>query len=321
MTVRHTGPDAYAFRPLWAPEGEGAGGAGDTGTPTTAPAGTGTPPSSGSGSAPDQNGSVQFDAEKTFAELEPATRDWLQKKGLDKDPKVLARAAHEQEKMLGGMIKLPGKDATPEDLAAFYNRLGRPEKADGYDFKVPENLPEGLPYDGERAQWLKTELHKVGLTGAQAQAVHDLYVSDIVQQHGAGAQQLQQKAIAATEALTKRWGPLDGDTARANFEIADRVFTDVPGGQELLAELKTLGLVGPNKEVLSEPLALTLSAIGAALFKEDKVLRGSPDDVGNPFADASLNMTKQMALVKNDPDRARSLIAAAGKKPGDFGLK
>lgn len=325
MFIRNFGPVLNAIpQPLWAGEDEGAGGAGAAGTSTETKT-TDTPIVDGNGTVVDQNGSVDFDAGKTYAALDEDTRKWLQTKDLLSDPVKLAKSAREQEKLLGGMVKLPGKDATPEERDAFLNKLGRPATADGYEFTPPKDLPADLPYDAERASQLKTSLHALGLTKEQGAAIHDMYVKEIAGFAGGAAEQqqakIQQKAEQATEALVKRWGPLDGDKAKANFEVAGRVFTDVPGGSELLAELQSIGLVGPDKTVLSEPVAVFLSNIGTALFTEDGVLRGRPDEIGNPFAAGEgFNLTQASKIVKEEPDRARSLIAAAGKKPSDFGL-
>lgn len=325
MHVRKFGPVLNAIPlPLWAAE-DGTGGAGDTGT-TDQTNGQGTQTENGNGNGGGQNGSAAFDPGTAYATLDEDTRGWLQKLGLDKDPVSLAKSAYEKEKLLGGSIKVPGKDATPEERDAFLNKLGRPAKPEEYAFTPPKDLPEGLPYDADRANKLKTDLHALGLTQAQAAAIHDMYIGEIAGAHGAAttqqAEQVRVRAEKATDELEKLWGPVDGDTAKANFEMAGRVFTDVPGGQELLVELQGLGLVGPNKEVLSAPLAKAFAAMGGALFQEDNVLKGRRDVVSNPFAEGKdFNLTKQMALVKEDPDHARSLIAAAGKKPEDFGLK
>lgn len=306
--------------PVWAPETE-------TGsvavTPDTAAVTTDTQKADDSSVVTDPVGDK---AGTAFAALDEDTRGWLQTKGLA-DVTSLAKSARESEKLLGGMVKLPGKDATPEERNAFLNKLGRPEKADGYQFTVPKDLPEGLPYDGDKAKAFMQEAHAQGLTQAQAQHFHDWYVKEQVGALGSmGEAQkaaTQQKATAATEALVKEWGPLDGDTAQANFEIADKVFTQVPGGQDFLKELQGLGLVGEHKEILSVPIAKMLAAIGTALYTEDGVLRGKTDVIGNPFdkKGTSFNLTEAMRIAKDDPDRARSLITAGGGKPDEWGLK
>lgn len=293
-------------------EGEGGGSGGQSGV-------------EGGGGEGEGNGAFVFDAGKAFEGLEADNLEWLQKANLRDDPKALAKHAHNQEKLLGNAIRVPGKDATPEERDAFLNKLGRPAKADDYQLAAPKELPEGLPYDGELATAFKGKAHELGLTAAQAAGLHDMFVAYNVNAYTAAVEgsveQLKGKAQTATETLTKLWGPLDGDTAKANFAIADRVFALAPSGTEVLEELKGLGLVGPNKEILSAPIAKMLASIGNALYAEDSVLRGNPQAVGNPFKDGDdFNLTAAMAAVKADPDNARSLIAAAGKKPAEFGL-
>lgn len=308
--------------PVWAPETETGGAAATT---DTAAVTTDTQKAADSG-VDNSGGSADDKAGNAFAALDEDTRGWLQTKGLT-GVDALAKSARESEKLLGGMVKLPGKDATPEEREAFLNKLGRPEKADGYQFTAPKDLPEGLPYDGDRAKAFAGVAHKLGISQEQAAGLHDWFMADSVNAFaGMGEAQkaaVQQRATAATELLVKEWGPLDGDTAQANFEIADKVFTQVPGGQDFLNELKTLGVVGPNKEILSVPIAKMLAAIGTALYTEDGVLRGKTDVIGNPFdkKGTSFNLTAAMQIAKEDPDRAKSLMTAAGVKPEEFGLK
>jgi len=302
-------------QPLWSPEGEGAGG------------GDGSQGQGGNGGDQGGNGAFVFDAVKAYEGLEKDNLEWLQKnETLLKDPKALARQTFNQEKLLGNAIRIPKEDATPEEREAFLNKLGRPEKPDGYQLTPPKDMPEGLPYDGEFAGAFKAKAHELGLTAAQAAGLHDMYVGRMVEGYGAASEkslgELKAKTDGATAELVKLWGPLDGQTAKTNFEFANRVFTLTPGGNELLEELKGLGLVGPNKEVLSKPLATVLAAVGGALYAEDTVLRGDAAKVANPFRDGDAgNLTEAMKIVKGNPDEARSLIAAAGKKPADFGLK
>jgi hypothetical protein len=308
-----------APKPVWVGEDEGAkGGTGegtDQGNKDT---------SQGDKGGEGDKGSTQT-ASDAFAAFDEDTRGWLQTKGF-KGVDDVVKSARESEKMLGDRIKVPGKDATPEERDAFLEKLGRPKTPDGYEFKAPANLPEGLPYDGERANKLKTVLHQAGVPAEQAQLIHDAYIADAVEafnaQSGATKQVQEEQAKTAVATLEKEWGPLRGEKAQAQLELADRVFTEVPGGQEFLAELKAKGLVGEDKTVFSAPMAKFLANIGAAFFKEGDVLRGQVAEVGNVFADGEhFNLTEAGKIVKSDPDRARQLIAAAGKKPDEFGLK
>jgi hypothetical protein len=313
--------------PIWAPGEEGTAGAGAAGDATAggAAAETGTQNAGGDGGA-GAGGSGAGAAGDAFAVLDEGTRGWLQTKGYA-DVSSLAKAAQEGEKLLGNAVRIPGKDATPEEREAFLNKLGRPEKVDGYQFTPPKDMPEGLPYDGDRAKAFAGVAHKLGITQEQAAGLHDWFMADSVNTfNGMGEVQktaMQQRGVAETEKLVKEWGPLDGDQARAQFEIADKVFTQVPGGQDFLQELQAIGLVGPNKEILSAPIAKMLASLGTALYTEDGVLRGKPDVIGNPFDKKapSFNLTEAMKIAKEDPDRARSYLTAAGGKPEEFGLK
>src|SRR3990172_11892156 len=55
---------------------------------------------------------------------------------------TLAKGYVETKKMVGGSLKVPKEDATPEEQAAFYTALGRPETPDKYETKVPELPPD-----------------------------------------------------------------------------------------------------------------------------------------------------------------------------------
>ena len=63
-----------------------------------------------------------------------------------------------------------------------------------------------------------------------------------------------------------------------------------------------------------------------SLFGEEKVRGNEPTDGNdpepkdNPFKPDSLNLTKQGELVRNDPEKARRLIKAAGKDPANYNL-
>jgi len=302
-----------------AAEGVDPGASSDTDTnkaPVTQNAGTGGAAENGSADAP----KAQSDA---FAELDGETREWLSKRNIT-DPKVAMRLAYDQAKLLGNAIRVPGKDATEEERNEFLNKLGRPADPDGYEIAPPKDLPAELPYDGERASEFKKLAHTLGLTTAQAQKLHDWAAGNAVQDFTSFSEKQQAQTVetakAETEKLVKRWGPLTGETAKANIELADRALQ--VGGPDVVAELQRLKMIGPNKEILSEPLAVLFANIGAALFQEDSTIRGNPDVIGNPFADGEhFNLTKAMGVYKKDPDHALSLIRAAGKKPTEFGLR
>lgn len=269
-----------------------------------------------------------LDVSSVFAELEADNRAWLEKQEFIKDGKMdpaalakLGKQVYQQEKLVGSSIRIPGKDATPEEREAFLNKLGRPETVDGYEFTVPKDLPEELPYDGERAKAYAAKVHELGLTRVQAEGLHDWFAGEQIETFkGFSTAQVEQKVAKAKEAaadLVKEWGPLDGETAKANLQFADKVLDEAEPA--VLTDLQTYGVIGPNKEIFSSSLAKLFAKLGSALYKEDGVLKGNPSHIGNPYETG--NLSQQMAVYKDDPSLALSMIAAAGKKPEDFGLK
>lgn len=260
-----------------------------------------------------------------FTDEDKDIQEWAKKTGF-KDAKSIAKTAFEQQKLIGSSIRVPGKDATPEEITAFREKLGTPKEAKDYEFAPPKDLPEDLPYDGERADAFRAEAHKLGLTKEQAKGLHDWFANTTVKDfQSMGAQSAEKQVAVAkgeTDKLTKLWGPLEGEQMRVNLSYADKVLREV-GGDEALAEFQRVGLIGNEGKIIqSAPIAVLLAKVGAALYTEDSVLKGRADRLDNPFAEGkSYNVTNQMKMVKSDPEAARSFIAAAGKKPADFGLK
>lgn len=64
-------------------------------------------------------------------------------------------------------VPLPGKDATPEQWAEFYGKIGRPETPEAYEMTIPEGD------DGTFAKAVAPLLHKVGITGPQAKELSE----------------------------------------------------------------------------------------------------------------------------------------------------
>ena len=283
---------------------------GDKGAPSPAPAVAGADP---------------------FAELDTETREWLGKREL-KDAKSVAKQAREQDKHIGELntklkdaIRVPGKDATEEERAAFREKLGVPKTADEYGFEAPKALPDDLPYDGERDKRYASKAHELGIPKDAAAQLREWFIGEYVGDHNtaksAANERTTQIAKDETAKLVKLWGPLDGKTAKANLAFADKALSVNPAAVD---EFKRVGLIGGEqgqKVIQSAPIAELFAKIGMALFKEDTVVKGNPDRLDNPFADgASFNLTRAMQVFKQDEAFARSLIAAAGKKPSDFNI-
>jgi hypothetical protein len=124
--------------------------------------------------------------------------------------KALVEAKKALRKGDEGKIKLPGKDATPEELAEFNKTIGIPEKVDEY--KITAKPPEGLEIgDADKAflGGITEKLHAKGgwlATPDGINAAHDFYY-EMMQENAA-----QMAAAAVTKrkeneaGLKNEWG-------------------------------------------------------------------------------------------------------------------
>lgn len=212
----------------------------------------------------------------------------------------------------------PGDNAKPEDWAAFYGKLGRPESADAYEFKLPEGIPPEFPYDATAASKFKSWAHEAGATPRQAQVLHDNFVKDMAGKVAEMQAANTAKATQSHEALVKAWGDPESTTYQRNQEFANRAIRQ-QGGSELLSELQSLGALGPNGEVMTPHIAKAFAKIGESLYAEDSLYSG-PTGGPNPFSPKSENLQAQGEIIRNDPERARALIRQAGIDPKEYRL-
>lgn len=278
------------------------------------------------------NGSL---LEQLGDKVDAETKGWFEKQQERlKDLPSLVKFAREQDKFvgeqkqkLGDAIRIPGENATADEIKAFREKMDIPLAPDGYQFKAPEKLPDGLPYDGERAKAFAAKAAELGLSKKQAAGLHDWVTENAVSDFNTSKQADDERRLATakdeTAKLVKVWGPLTGETFKANAAFADKVLTEMPGGKEALESLQRAKLIGNEggvKVIQDAAIAQLLANIGRSFYKEDDVIRGDPSKLDNPFADGKENVTAQMKLIRQDRQLALSYIQAAGKKPSDFGL-
>jgi hypothetical protein len=104
-------------------------------------------------------------------------------------------------------VRVPGADATPEDIAAWNKARGVPDTPDGY--KVEVAVPDGLTLqDGDKAflKGMTERLHKAGADPRMVNEAHAIFYEQAAE---AAAQRLatEQAAAERTEqVLQKEWG-------------------------------------------------------------------------------------------------------------------
>ncbi len=239
---------------LRAPEGGdgGSSGGGSTLTGGTGGAG-GTPPAGG---AADWRSSLPEDLR-----AHPALTDI-------KDVGGLAKSFVHAQSMIGAdKIVMPKPDASPAEMADFYNKLGRPGTADGYKFS--ETTIEGVPKDEATQKWARDIFHKHGLTQKQADGLYQDYIAKVGSDLKAMNESLATQREQSLEQLRGEW---KGNEFDVNVQLAQRAVKTF-GSEELVKYLNESG-EGDN------PLLIKLFANIGKQLGEDQAFGGRSSQSG-----------------------------------------
>lgn len=136
----------------------------------------------------------------------------LLKAGLGADSKISELSAQ-----LKGMVKLPGKDAKPEEIAAFRKAAGVPESAEKYAVYRPEGY-EPTEFDQEAEKTYLETMHSVHAPQAVVDAGLKAFYTIQAQTAKAQADRAKAAGEAAIEDLRVEYGR----DYKANIALADR---------------------------------------------------------------------------------------------------
>lgn len=155
----------------------------------------------------------------------PVQREWmkglpepLQKsKSLTKFESIeaLSKSYTELESELGKRVKIPSQDATPEDWARFYERVGRPKSPDEYA------INRGKADDALVSAFKKTA-HEAGLSDAQANSVFQAVSKVLESSRASQSEAYTARMKEADMLLRKEYGPQYDSKlqdARKAFEV------------------------------------------------------------------------------------------------------
>ena len=157
----------------------------------------------------------------------------LKEKGLGDVLKGYA----ESQKLVGGSVRIPGPEATPEERMKFHRSLGVPEKSDAYDLG-PQFA--NVPADAPLARGFKDMAHKAGLTPDQVRAVTNFYGETIGNAEGSRVQ----ANMAGEKALRSEWGATYDFRAALAARAAQQA-----GGDAVVKLLDEYGL-GSHPEIV-----------------------------------------------------------------------
>lgn len=137
-----------------------------------------------------------------FSGFSDDLKGYVQTKGF-KGPDAVADAYRNLEKVVGApperIVKLPEK-LDDQSLMPIFDRLGRPQKADGYNIK-PEKGG-----DDKFVEFAQGMFHEAGLTKSQGEKLAAKWNEYIENQNKGFLEQHNAKVMQENEALKKEWG-------------------------------------------------------------------------------------------------------------------
>jgi len=209
----------------------------------------------------------------------------------------LVQSNMDLRKQVSTSVRVPGKDATDEETAAFNKAMGVPETAEGYVFAMPEGV-EATEADTAFQNHFAGVFHKNSVPKAMADA--------IAADFNAFSMEMQKATVAADKAfaeeteaiLTKDWG----DDKERNDTLSKRAAPEVFGSDLERVAAMTVG----DKLLLDTPeMRRALAKVGAEMGEGrlgpniNQTERASLQEQAD-----NLNREKHEAIANNDPATA-----------------
>ena len=261
--------------------GQGAGTSGDAGK-----SGSQTPPTDWRAGLPEE-----LRGEKSLESIKG--KDWS-----EAGPALVKSYVNAQKLVGADKLVIPGKDASPEQVAEFRAKLGVPAKPEDYVVTLPEGMTEDN-LDKKLMDTWRSRLHAQGIPKTQAEAIIKEYLADNAAQMTAQAKAAEKQQQDWELSLKQKFGSnYDTEVNFAKFALAQL------GDQQLAAVLDQTGFG-------SHPAVVEFFAKAGRAISDDKA-RGNGGGNGGkptnaPAAQAALNamnndQAKHNALWnKNDP--------------------
>jgi hypothetical protein len=242
------------YNVLYAIEDGGAGGGGATGAEGTAPAAEGgVPPSGGGGTGGGTEGTTPAAGAE---EVEDDFKGWwatqLPKETIDKHrDRLLALKGKKLSDVLDDhfstsdrlkdAIALPGKDAKPEEIDSFLQKMNIPKTAAGYNLDA-RKLPEGWTDEAKKntAAVIAEACKRNGLTVRQGNAMYGFYLTHIQDIKARGEAQRQKLKETFDERLTAECG--DEKTSSATVEYFKRAMVAL-ADKRFVKEMTDSGMI------------------------------------------------------------------------------
>lgn len=280
--------------------------AGNTPPATTPPATT--PPSTGSANPPAQPPSGDF--KSTWKEYIPEDLKDRAEWNNIKDPSDLFKNYINAQQTISKSVRLPDDQATPEDIAAFYTKLGKPAKKEDYTFEYQAKEGDIYTKDSFDFSMFQDIADKANLTEKQYQALASAYIDINNSNYKAYNQGLADKAAeelkTAESKLKNAWGTQYNNNINLITEKVKKLYS-----KDTLNRMQNAGLFR-DADFLSTHLKLTKMMTGDTVFIEGNAVENVPQTLQtlqqkrdtlmqedySKNRDAIMNLNKQIVQLK-----------------------
>jgi hypothetical protein len=183
-----------------------------------------------------------------------------------KDLPSLAKGYVHAQKLVGAdKVVVPKEGADPKEWDAFFNKVGRPEKPEGYKF-TDVKMPEGFGVDTKLQERFAGTFHKHGLSQKQADSIRSEFVQYQIETIQGEIKAQNQAVEAGEKALREKWGA-DYDVNVKKAEKALAKFSS----PALLEKLKKTGL-GSDPDIVA-----AFADIGGRMTEDNATGQGGQD--------------------------------------------
>lgn len=234
----------------------------------------------------------------------PEVRTWAEAKGF-KDPLAVAESAYNLEKLIGfdkagKTVVLPDENSSPETRQAFLQKLGVPEKADGYKLPVPEGQSDA--FAKEAANWF----HEQGIPAKAAEGLTQKFNEYATAQQAAQQQAFVAKSEQEFTGLKTEWGQAFDQNLELGKRAAQQFIPGTP--EERAATLQAL-----EQSLGTGKLLKLMANIGQGLG-EAKLMGGeagsgvmTPAQANQRIAELKSNKDWSSAYLSGDKSKAKEL--------------
>jgi hypothetical protein len=195
----------------------------------------------------------------------------------------LAKSFISAQSLLGkSRIGVLSSDASPEEEAEFYNKIGRPKSVDGYELPT-EGIPEDVSVDKGRLDSILKLAHETGMTKKQVAKMY----RGMLELDSSNAQNMEKERATyqdnAVNTLKKEWGHAFDEKTSLASNTAKKF-----GGESFINMLEETGM-GNNIDLIR-----AFANIGRIVAEDEIHGKGSSESFVMSPAEAKVEITTKM---------------------------